>query len=101
MAAAGAVGIRKKLINLHSNILIMQNISGIQFNNDSTGVVKQVTIDLQQHGNELQNFFEKVGASELDNNFEAKWEKGITGDELVKRVELHLKTLPWKISYLS
>jgi hypothetical protein len=28
--------------------------------------------------------------------FEKKWAEGISGDELVKRVQSHINTLPWK-----
>jgi len=75
----------------------MKNISGIEFIKDHTGKAKSVTIDLQKHGDALRLFLENVGASvPEDDDFEKKWAEGITGDELVKRVHTHLKTLPWK-----
>lgn len=75
----------------------MKNISGIEFTKDHTGKAKSVTIDLQEHGDALQLFLENVGASiPEDDDFEKKWAEGINGDELVKRVHTHLKTLPWK-----
>jgi hypothetical protein len=75
----------------------MKNVSGIEFKKDHTGKAKSVTIDLQKHGEALQVFLETVGASiPEDDDFEKKWNEGIDGDELIKRVHTHLKTLPWK-----
>jgi hypothetical protein len=75
----------------------MKNISGIEFKRDPTGKAKSVTIDLQKHGEALQLFLENVGASiPEDDDFEKKWDEGISGEELVKRVHAHLRTLPWE-----
>lgn len=74
----------------------MKNTVGVQFNNDSSGKAKSVTIDLKKHGKELQFFLEKVGAISVDDDFEKKWKEGISGEELIKRVNSHIVTLPWK-----
>ncbi len=74
----------------------MKNTVGIQFNNDASGKAKSVTIDLKKHGKELQFFLEKVGAISVEDDFEKKWSEGISGEELVKRVNSHIRTLPWK-----
>lgn len=74
----------------------MKNITGIQFKNDATGKVKSVTIDLERYGKDLHNFLKKNGAISEDDDFEKKWAEGISGDELVKRVNVHINTLPWK-----
>ncbi len=74
----------------------MKNTVGIQFNNDASGKAKSVTIDLKKHGKELQFFLEKVGAVSVEEDFEKKWSEGISGEELVKRVNSHIRTLPWK-----
>ena len=74
----------------------MKNISGVEFKRDVSGKAKSVTIDLQKHGKALQFFLEQVGALFEEENFEKKWSEGISGEELVKRVHTHLRTLPWK-----
>lgn len=74
----------------------MKNTIGVKFSNDASGKIKSVTIDLLKHGKDLQPFFEKVGAISNEDDFEKKWAEGITGDELIQRVNSHLKTLPWK-----
>ena len=74
----------------------MKNTVGIQFNNDASGKAKSVTIDLKKHGKELQFFLEKAGAISVEDDFEKKWSEGISGEELVKRVNSHIRTLPWK-----
>lgn len=74
----------------------MKDIPGVEFKRDVSGKAKSVTIDLQKHGEALQFFLEKVGAFADDDDFEKKWAEGITGDELVKRVHAHIRTLPWK-----
>jgi len=75
----------------------MKDISGIEFNRDTSGRPKSVTIDLEKHGKALQYFLEKTGASvDQDDDFEKKWADGITGDELIANVKKHIKTLPWK-----
>jgi hypothetical protein len=74
----------------------MKNISGVEFKRDISGKAKSVTIDLQKHGKALQFFLEQVGALSEEENFEKKWSEGISGEELVKRVHTHLRTLPWK-----
>lgn len=75
----------------------MKNISGVEFERDVSGKPKSVTIDLQKHGEDLRFFLEKVGAfAPEDDDFEKKWTEGISGDELVKRVHAHIRTLPWK-----
>lgn len=75
----------------------MKDISGVEFKRDVSGKAKSVTIDLQKHGEALHFFLEKVGAfTDEDDDFEKKWAEGITGDELVKRVHAHIRTLPWK-----
>jgi len=80
----------------NENGLIMKNSVGIQFNKDASGRAKSVTIDLKKHGKELQLFLEKNGAISIEDEFEKKWAEGISGDELVKRVQLHINTLTWK-----
>jgi len=80
-----------------SKFTYMENISGVEFNRDVSGKPKSVTIDLQQHGKDLQFFLEKVGAfPKEDDDFEKKWTESISGDELVKRVHAHIRSLPWK-----
>ena len=75
----------------------MENVSGIQFNKDDSGLTKSVTIDIEKHGNELKIFLKKLGVSDIEYAyFEQKRVDGISGDELVKRVNSHIKTLPWK-----
>ncbi len=52
---------------------------------------------MQKHGKDLQFFLEKVRAfAKEDDDFEKKWAEGISGNELVKRVHAHIRTLPWK-----
>jgi hypothetical protein len=52
---------------------------------------------LQKHGKDLQFFLEKVGAfAKEEDDFEKKWAESISGNELVKRVHAHIRTLPWK-----
>ena len=74
----------------------MKNISGVEFKRDISGKAKSVTIDLQKHGKALQFFLEQVGALSEEENLEKKWSEWISGEELVKRVHTHLRTLPWK-----
>jgi hypothetical protein len=74
----------------------MKEISGIEFNMNSLGIAKSVTIDLEKHGKELQKFLIKIGAFSDENDFEKKWANAITGEELVARVHKHIQTLPWK-----
>ena len=74
----------------------MKNISGVEFKRDISGKAKSGTIDLQRHGKGLHCFLEQVGALSEEENFEKKWSEGISGEELVKRVHTHLRTLPWK-----
>jgi len=74
----------------------MKEIAGIQFNKDASGKEQSVTIDLKKHGNEIQSFLMKIGAIETADTFEKRWSDAISGDELVSRVQTHIKTLPWK-----
>lgn len=73
----------------------MKNIIGIHFNKDTSGKEKSVTIDLNKYGNDLQNFLEKIGAVSKEDVFDKRWNEAITGNELVKKVQTHIKTLPW------
>ncbi|WP_396176191.1 hypothetical protein [Flavobacterium sp.] len=74
----------------------MKEIAGIQFNKDASGKEQSVTIDLKKYGNEIQSFLMKIGAIETADAFEKRWSDAISGDELVSRVQTHIKTLPWK-----
>jgi hypothetical protein len=60
----------------------------VQFKRDVSGKPKSVTIDLQQHGKDLQFFFRKNGAFANED------------DELVKRVHADIRTLPWKNNFI-
>jgi uncharacterized protein with GYD domain len=78
------------------NQFAMKEIAGIQFNKDASGKEQSVTIDLKKYGNEIQSFLMKIGAIETADTFEKRWSDAISGDELVSRVQTHIKTLPWK-----
>jgi len=78
------------------NQLTIKEIAGIQFNKDASGKEQSVTIDLKKHGKELQSFLAIIGAIANEDIFEKRWSNAISGNELVNRVQTHIKTLPWK-----
>ncbi|MHB8259798.1 MAG: thioredoxin domain-containing protein [Bacteroidia bacterium] len=73
----------------------MARVAGIQIDKATNGTIKKVTFDFKKHGEVLKPILENMGAIEED-DFEKKWREGITREELLKRVNKHIDTLPWK-----
>jgi len=75
----------------------MAQTTGISVKKTASGAIKSITFDYQKYGNDLKPLLEKVGFSNnYDPEFEEKWAKGITGEELAERVIDRLKKLEWK-----
>lgn len=74
----------------------MARVAGIQFENDSKGNHRYVRIDLKKHAEQVMPLLEKLGAIDEEDEFEKEWKKAISGDEVVKRVKKHIRTLEWK-----
>ena len=70
----------------------MARIAGIQLDRAANGTIKKVTFDLKKHGEIINPILEKMGVIEED-EFEKKWSKGVTGDEL--RAKLHKRIEGW------
>lgn len=72
----------------------MQKIKGIEIEKNSEGEDTFIRIDLQKFGKQLQPFLEEVGL--IEDDFEKEWENAITREELSKRINKHISSLPWK-----
>jgi hypothetical protein len=71
-------------------------ITGIEIEKDQHGEDAFIRIDLRKYKKQLQPFLEEVGLVKSD--FEKEWEEGIIKEELLKRVDAHLNSLPWNKS---
>lgn len=71
-------------------------IIGIEIEKDQQGEDAFIRIDLKKYKKQLQPFLEEVGLIESD--FEKEWEEGIDKEELLKRVDAHINSLPWNKS---
>lgn len=77
----------------------MARIAGITLNKTTSGKLKSVTIDLKKHGELMNPILEELGVIEVDlekEKFFKKFNSGITGDEVRRRVHEYIETLPWK-----
>jgi hypothetical protein len=75
----------------------MTTVAGIEIEKNINGHDAFIRIDLEKYGKLLQPFLQEIGMAENEEDeFEREWKTGITGEELVKRVTEHIKTLPWK-----
>jgi hypothetical protein len=74
----------------------MNTLSGITFEKDEETRKRYVRIDLEQYGEEMTPFLEKVGAINPNDDFERAWASAITGDELKKRMYQRIDAWPWK-----
>lgn len=72
----------------------MHKIKGIEIEKNSEGEDTFIRIDLQKFGKQLQPFLEEVGL--IEDDFEKEWENAITREELSKRINKHISSLPWK-----
>lgn len=64
-------------------------ITGIEIEKDQQGEDAFIRIDLKKYKDQLKPFLEEVGWIEFD--FEKEWEEGIDKEELIRRVDAHLK----------
>ena len=77
----------------------MARIAGIKVEKSVSGKIKAVTFNFKKHGELLNPILEELGVIEIDakrEEFMKKFNNGITGDVLRKRVHAHIETLPWK-----
>jgi hypothetical protein len=64
----------------------MNAISGITFEQDRKTSRRYVRVDLEQYGEEITPFLEKMGVIDVGDDFEKAWTSSITGEELRKRM---------------
>ena len=69
-------------------------VSGIEIEKNKKGEDAFIRIDLKKYGKQLQPFLEEIGL--IDDDFEKEWENAITREELSKRINKHISSLPWK-----
>jgi hypothetical protein len=69
----------------------MNVISGITFEKDRKTKRRYVCVDLEQHGEEITPFLEKVGAIDRDDDFEKAWTSAITGEEIRQRMHRRIE----------
>lgn len=72
----------------------MTTIAGIEIEKNAKGQDAFIRINLKKYKKQLQPFLQEVGL--IEDEFEKEWKNSITGDELIKRVSKHIKSLPWK-----
>jgi hypothetical protein len=69
----------------------MARIAGIQLEKDRKGRLTYARFNLKKHPEAIQ-LLTKIGAIKKE-DFEAEWEKAITGDELMNRIKPRIKRL--------
>ena len=69
-------------------------VSGIEIEKNKKGEDAFIRIDLKKYGKQLQPFLEEVGL--IEDDFEKEWENAITREELSKRINKHISSLPGK-----
>ena len=60
--------------------LIMEDVTGIMFETDTTGQRTHVRIDLRRFGIQIMPFLVEIGAVE-DDRFQKDWERALSVDE--------------------
>jgi hypothetical protein len=78
----------------------MLRIPGIIVNKTSTGKIKSLTIDVKKHAVALAPILQEMGLSQilLDSEkaeFDKKWAKGITSEQLKSHLLTTVRSLPW------
>jgi len=73
----------------------MNAIAGITFEKDRTTQRRYLRVDLEQHGEEITPFLEKVGIFSHEDDFERAWASAITGDELRQRMYKRIDAWQW------
>ena len=79
-----------------TNYNIMNAISGIFFEKDRKTQRRYVSVDLEQHGEDLIPFLEKVGVITHDDDFEKAWASAISGKEIRQRMYERIDAWPWE-----
>ena len=74
----------------------MNVASDIIFEKDIETQRRYLCVDLEQYGEELIPFLEKVGVLSHDDDFEQAWTSSLTGNELRQRMYQRIDAWPWK-----
>jgi len=74
----------------------MNAIQGITFEKDMETNRRYLCVDLEQYGEEVVPFLEKIGIISSDDDFEKAWTSAITGEELKRRMYQRIDAWTWK-----
>jgi len=74
----------------------MNAIAGITFEKDRETQRRYLCVDLEQYGEEITPFLEKVGLFSQDDDFEKAWASAISGNEFRQRMYQRIDAWQWK-----
>ena len=74
----------------------MNAIAGISFEKDRLTQRRYLCVDLEQYGEEITPFLERIGVISHDDDFEKAWASSISGNELRQRMYQRIDAWPWK-----
>ena len=74
----------------------MNAVQGITFEKDRSTERRYLCVDLDQYGEEITPFLEKIGIISHDDDFEKAWASAITGEELRQRMYQRIDAWQWK-----
>jgi hypothetical protein len=71
-------------------MIVMAQVTGIEFEKDSRGVKRYVRIDLKKHGKEIEPFLKKLAINN-DLQFEDEWSNSLTTQQFRKKMHSRIK----------